>query len=289
MFVRRNLLAICMGAVLLVPFLSASAEDEAQGEDLSSIKQEIDALKAGQQQIGKDVAAIKQILEKLNKPRKRPEPVQDVDLAMDVSKAPMKGDADAPLVLVEMTDFQCPFCGRHVKMVMPQISKNYIDTGKVKYIVRDFPLPFHQNAQKAAEAAHCADRQGKYWEMHDLLFNNQRSLDKEHLIEYAKQIGLNEDAFKTCLEKGETAQEVKTGQADGRKAGVTGTPSLFLGRIQEDGKVRLTKRITGAQPYPVFQKAIDDMLGTDGAKKEGTKAEVPPAKPEQQDKPEAGS
>jgi len=278
MFVRRNLLAICMGAALLAPCLSASAESEAEDQDLSGIKQEIEALKAGQQKIGKDVAAIKQILESLNKPRKRPEPVQDVDLAMDVSKAPVKGDADASLVLVELTDFQCPYCGRHVKTVMPEISKNYVDTGKLKYVVRDFPLPFHQNAQKAAEAAHCAARQGKYWEMHDLLFKNQRTLDKEHLVEYAKQIGLNQDTFETCLDKGETAQEVKTSQAEGRKAGVTGTPTLFLGTMQEDGTVKLTKRITGAQPYPVFQKAIDGMLGAKGAK-EGT-APAEPAKPE---------
>jgi protein-disulfide isomerase len=259
MFERRNLSAICIGLALLVPSLVVLAADE--GEDLSSLIQDIEALKAGQQKIGKDVAAIKKLLESLSKPRERQKPVQDVNLVMDLAQEPFQGDANAPLTLVEMTDFQCPFCGRHVKTVVPEISKNYVSTGKLKYVVRDFPLPFHKNAEKAAEAAHCAEKQGKYWEMHALLFKNQKDLDKEHLAGYATQIGLDTDAFNTCLESNETAKKVKASQAEGRKAGVSGTPTMFLGRSLPDGKVKLTKRITGAQPYPIFQQTIDTMLG----------------------------
>jgi protein-disulfide isomerase len=259
MLERRNLSAICMGLAFLVLSLPISAADEAG--DLSSLKQDIEALKAGQSQMGKDLAAIKEMLTSLTKPRPPRKPVQDVDVVMDLSQEPFQGDANAPLTLVEMTDFQCPFCGRHAKNVMPEILKNYVSTGKLKYVVRDFPLPFHHNAEKAAEAAHCAERQGKFWEMHDLLFNNQKALDPEHLTEYATQIGLDADAFGTCLESGELAEEVKASREEGRKAGVTGTPTMFLGQSQPDGKVKLTKRITGAQPYPVFQKTIDAMLG----------------------------
>jgi protein-disulfide isomerase len=278
MFVRRNLSAICMGLALLVPSLPILADE---AEDLSGLKQDIEALKDGQSQMGKDLAAIKEMLKSLNKPRPRRQPVQDVDVVMDLAQQPFQGDANAPLVLVELTDFQCPFCGRHVKQVMPEISKNYVSTGKLKYVVRDFPLPFHKNAEKAAEAAHCAERQGKFWEMHDLLFKNQKALDTEHLTQYATEIGLDPDAFKTCLESGELAEKVKASQDEGRKAGVTGTPTLFLGRPQEDGKVKLTKRITGAQPYPIFKKAIDDMLGA----KDGDAA----ANAKQPDKEKAGS
>ena len=187
----------------------------------------------------------------------------------------------APVILVEMTDYQCPFCGRHVKKVMPEIMKNYVSTGKLKYVVRDFPLAFHKEAKKAAEAAHCAGKQGKYWEMHKLLFENQKALGAEHLAGYAAQLTLDVNAFNACLEGGEFAQKIQASQAVGKKAGVTGTPTAFLGRTQADGKVKLTKRITGAQSYPVFQQAIDALLGA----KEGDA----PAKAAQADKEKGGS
>jgi protein-disulfide isomerase len=261
MFEARNLLAVCMGVVLLAPNLPALADE---ASDLSSLKQDIEALKAGQRQIGQDLSAIKQLLQSLRKSQQRPQPVEDVDLVMDVAKEPFKGDANAPLTLVEMTDFQCPFCGRHANSVLPQILKNYVSTGKLKYVVRDFPLPFHKNAKKAAAAAHCAESQGKYWEMHNLLFENQKALDTEHLAGYAAQLGLDTKAFNTCLEGKEAARKVAANQAEGNKAGVTGTPTMFLGRTQADGKVKITKRITGAQPYAVFQQTIDAMLAAKG-------------------------
>lgn len=279
MFERKNRLAMHMAALLLALYLPLSAADEAN--DLSGLKQEIEALKAGQQQIGKDVTAIKQLLQSLRAPQQRRQRVQDVDLLMDVAQEPFKGDANAPLTLVELSDFQCPFCGRHVKKVMPEIMKNYVSTGKLRYVVRDFPLAFHKDAGKAAEAAHCAGKQGKYWEMHELLFDNPKALGAEHLPGYAAQLTLDADAFNACLEGGEFTQKIKTSQAEGSKAGVTGTPTSFLGRTQADGKVKLTKRITGAQPYPVFQQAIDAMLGA----KDGDAA----AKAAQPDKEKAGS
>ena len=267
-----------MGTAFLVPSLAASAADEAV--NLDSLKQDIETLKSGQQQMGKDLAQIKKLLESLKKPQRMREPVQDVDVVMDLAQEPFRGNDNAPLVLVELTDFQCPFCARHVKSVMPEISKNYVSTGKLKYVVLDFPLPFHKNAEKAAEAAHCAESQGKYWEMHELLFANQKALDTEHLIGYATQLGLDTDAFKNCLESGQLAKKVQASKTEGTSAGVTGTPTLFLGRTQENGKVKLTKRITGAQPYPVFQKTIDAMLGAKGSDA--------PTDAKQPDKEEAG-
>jgi protein-disulfide isomerase len=273
MFERRTWLATCVGLLLLASCLPAWAKDKA--DDLSSLKRDVEALKAGQEQIGKDVAAIKKLLQALNKPQKRREPVQDVDVVMDLAQAPSQGDANAPLTLVEMTDFQCPFCGRHANGVLPEIVKNYVATGKVRYVVRDFPLGFHKNAKKAAEATHCAESQGKYWEMHNLLFQNQKALDPEQLAGYATQLGLDVDAFKACLDSGKFAQKVAASQAEGSKDGVTGTPTVFLGRTQADGKVKLTKRITGALPYPVFKQTIDAMLS---AKAGGAGDEAAPAK-----------
>ncbi len=117
--------------------------------------------------------------------------------------------------------------------------------------------------------------------MHKLLFENPKALGAEHLTGYAAQLTLDADAFNACLEGGEFTRKVQASQAEGSKAGVTGTPTTFLGRTQADGKVKLTKRITGAQPYPVFQQAIDAMLGA--------KEEDASARAEQADKGKAGS
>ena len=272
---ERKWLAVCVAVLLLASCLPAWAADQA--DDLTSLKRDVEALKAGQQQIGKDVAAIKKLLEGLTAPRQRSQPVQDVNLVMDLAQAPSQGDANAPLTMVEMTDFQCPFCGRYAKGALPEILKNYVATGKVRYVVRDFPLGFHKNAKKAAEAAHCAGSQGKYWEMHNLLFENQKALGVDQLVGYATQLGLDVGAFKACLDSGEFAHQVEANQAEGSKDGVTGTPTLFLGRTQADGKVKLTKRITGALPYPIFQQTIDAMLGS---KAPGAAGQAPSPKTE---------
>ena len=140
-------------------------------------------------------------------------------------------------------------------LTVPEIKKNYIDTGKVRYIFRDFPLSFHPNAQKAAEAAHCAGAQGAYLEMHDKLFSAQSAWSGLALVTdtfagYAGEMGLDVAAFRTCLESGQfaaqIAQEVKAGQA----AGVGGTPSFLL-----NGQL-----MVGAYPYSEFQKRIEAEL-----------------------------
>ena len=104
---------------------------------------------------------------------------------------PFLGKADAPLTLVMFTDYQCPFCSRFETQTLPEIKKQYIDTGKLRFVVRDLPLPFHPNAPKAAEAAHCAEEQGKYWELREKLVNNGDKLDAKLLPDYAKQVGLD--------------------------------------------------------------------------------------------------
>lgn len=260
MFVRKVAWAICLATTLVLPQLPVLAADEVN--DLNSLKREIEVLKAGQRKIRQELAEIKRLLQSGGAPQRRRQTVEDVSVLMDVAQDPFQGDANAPLTLVEMTDFQCPFCGRHVQTVIPKIMKNYVSTGKLKYVVRDFPLPFHKNAQKAAEAAHCAGAHGKYWEMHDLLFANQKALGAEQLVGYATQLGLGAEAFAACLESGQFAEKVQASHAEGSSAGVTGTPSTFLGHTQADGKVELTKRITGAQPYPIFQQTIEALLAS---------------------------
>jgi protein-disulfide isomerase len=218
MLVRKIAWAICLATPLLLlhsPVLAADAEDP------SSLKRAIEALKAGQQEIAKDLAEIKRLLQSSRAPQRRRQTVEDVNVVMDVAQEPFQGDANAPLTLVEMTDFQCPFCGRHVKSRIPEIMKNYVSTGKLRYVVRDFPLPFHKDARKAAEAAHCAGDQGRYWEMHDLLFANQQALGADRLVAYAARVGLD------TIER----QRPRRGEARGKLAQAAGRGVARVGEF----------------------------------------------------------
>ena len=145
---------------------------------------------------------------------------------------------------------------------MPQIEKDYLDTGKMKYVFMDFPLPMHGQAIKASEAALCAGDQNKFWEMHDTLFANQNALSPEALSKHAEALGLDTTQFKKCLDSGKHAVRIKAAMAEGQKAGITGTPGFLLGFIEADGKVKATKKISGAVPYGNFKATIDEMLSS---------------------------
>jgi protein-disulfide isomerase len=143
---------------------------------------------------------------------------------------------------------------------LPLIKKDYIDTGKLRYVFKDFPLNFHKQAQKASEASHCAGEEGKYWEMHDLLFENQAKLTEPDLMDHAGKLGLNAEAFKKCLADGRFAEGIKKDLEDGRTgSGVTGTPSFVLGKVNESGEVE-GSIIRGARPYEAFKNQIDELL-----------------------------
>lgn len=174
-----------------------------------------------------------------------------VDVSADDD--PVKGDKDAPVEIIEFSDYECPFCEKFYSGALPQIEEQYIKTGKVKLIYRDLPLPMHPNAPKAAEAANCAREQGGdegYYEFHDKLFANYRTLSVDNLKQYAADEGLDTGAFNECLDSGKYADEVKKDMADGQAAGVSGTPSFFINGI----------KLVGAQPFSQFQPIIEAEL-----------------------------
>lgn len=139
--------------------------------------------------------------------------------------------------------------------------KDYVDTGKMQLVFMDFPLGFHDKAQKAAEAGLCAGDQGKFWEMHDTLFTNFKALEPEKLGTYAESVGVkNMKKFKDCLDSGKYAGDIKKRMEEAGKAGITGTPAFLLGYIQSNGQVKATEKIVGAQPFANFKTAIDKML-----------------------------
>jgi protein-disulfide isomerase len=166
-----------------------------------------------------------------------------------VGDAPVKGaDAKhAKVTIVEWSDFQCPFCGR-VEPTLDQIMQNY---GKdVRIAFKQLPLPFHNNAHNAAEAALAAKAQGKFWEMHDIMFKNQQALDRPSLEKYAAQIGLNVEKFKSDLDSHKWKAKVDAEMAEGNKIGANGTPNFFING----------KNFVGAQPYDAFKAKVEEAI-----------------------------
>ncbi len=165
------------------------------------------------------------------------------------------GDKNAKVVMVEFTDFQCPFCKRSFSDTWPQIKKDYVETGKVKVVYRDLPLTFHPNAKPAALAARCAGDQDKYIEMHDKLFETQDEWvnlgdAKDKFVEYAKAVGVSSAKFTTCYDGKKFEKEIDADLAMANEVGATGTPTFFIN----------SKQIVGAQPINVFTQAIDEAL-----------------------------
>lgn len=180
---------------------------------------------------------------------------------VEVGDAPILGDKNAPVTIVEFSDYQCPFCRKFWTDTYPQLKKDYIDTGKVKLAFKDYPLDFHAAAIPAAEAARCAREKGgdaAYWKMHDKMFSEQNILDggtvkstvqftSVELKKWAKEIGYNIDS---CLDSGKYKDDITADMAYGQSIGVTGTPGFFVNGIS----------IEGAVPYDVFKQIIDSEL-----------------------------
>jgi len=231
-------------------------------DDITPLVQDIDFLKQGQAEILKQLQELKRLLEDRGGPAKPVERgFQPVEL--DIGTAPTQGDLGAPVVLVEFTDYQCPFCRRHNSTVMAQIEQSYVATGKLRYVVREFPIgSLHPQAPKAAEAALCAGDQGRYWEMHTLLFRNAYLLDPASLVVHAQTLGLDRTRFDACMVASRFTDQIRADFDAGTKAGVRGTPSFFIGLAdpKDPSKVRATQIISGAQPYEAFQRAIDALL-----------------------------
>jgi protein-disulfide isomerase len=174
-----------------------------------------------------------------------PEPVE-----ITADDDAIKGDVNAPIEIIEFSDFQCPFCGRFYEDTLSQLDEQYIKTGIVKFVYRDYPLPSHSEALIAAEATECVREKGgdeAYWNYHDKLFDNQININKENLIKWAKEAKYD---ITKCLEEGTFTEEVKKDLLEGQVAGVSGTPTFFING----------KPLSGAQPFSAFQQVIEAEL-----------------------------
>jgi len=208
-----------------------------------------------------------------------------IDLSGLPDNDPIEGDSGAPVTIVEFSDFQCPFCGSFYRGTLPAIRSQYVDTGKAKFIYRDFPLSsIHPEAQKAAEAAECAFGQGKFWEMHDKIFENQQSISLASYKQWAKDLGLDSAEFDQCLDSGAKASEVQADFSAGNTVGVSGTPSFVIftdasaskldalktlaaqnpnaisAVFEDTGSGKIGVLVVGAQPISIFQGVINAEL-----------------------------
>jgi protein-disulfide isomerase len=221
---------------------------------MEEMKKEIETLGQSVKLMQKDLQEIKALLQS----RVASTPPQNV--VLDLGNRPFRGENTAKLTLVEFSDYQCPYCSKYVRDTIPQIEKEYIQTGKLRYTVMDLPLErIHKSAFKAAEAAGCAGEQGKYWEMYNRLFANQEALDQWKV--HAEAVGLDVPKFEECMNSERQAGQVRSDIAEAQKAGVAGTPAFFLAYTDaKSTTVKTVTRLVGAQPYASFKTAIDKLL-----------------------------
>jgi protein-disulfide isomerase len=252
---RSSFSKILIAAVAIVA-ISPSApaqpptETQALKAEIESLKSEIDQLKKNQAAMLQQLGAIRDYLVRQNKPQ-NPE--------VDLKGAPMLGSPNAKFAIVEFTDYWCGFCSRFAKNTYPDIVKKYVDAGKVRYYVKDFPA---QRGPKVAEAAHCAAEQNKYFAMHDKLFANYGKYGDAELARYAQEIGADTAALTSCLASGKYEKQVQAGMEQGSTAGVEGTPTFLIGTVDpaDPEKFKTVKTIVGAQPLESFESAIDGVI-----------------------------
>jgi protein-disulfide isomerase len=181
---------------------------------------------------------------------------------VDVTGAPALGPATDVVTLVEFSDYECPFCIKHFTQTMPLIQANYIATGKIRYVFKDFPIDEnHPMSIRAHEAAHCAMEQDKFWPLHVTLFSAPGTHTPDQLARRATEAGLDLTAFKACIASGRTTAAIRASVAVADGLGADGTPAFYLGkRDLTTNHVHVVKMLDGAQPYSAFQQALDDLL-----------------------------
>ena len=267
--------ALATGLCLAGALSACSSVSAGAGQD-DELRKRVAALEAGQKEILKQLQEIKALLQQNRPAQPNPAQTQAAQAALTqppttpigIEGAAARGSDKAKLTLVEFSDFQCPYCGKYSRETFSQIEHDYVDTGKIRYVFRHFPLArIHPMAQKAAEAAECARLQGKFWDLHTRLFANQQALAEPDLIAAAKASGVADaPAFQRCL-AGAAAGKIKQDLDEGARLGVNATPTFFIGVVEGDGKLHALKKLTGALPLASFKSTLDALLAPADVKK----------------------
>lgn len=230
----------------------------------ASTKEEIQELSTQVEAMQKDLTEIKKLLKEIKSaPAPRAAAQAFREQVVSIGSSPVKGQTNATVTLMEFSDYQCPFCSRHYREVMPTLIADYVDTGKLKFVMREKPIPsLHRNAMNASMAALCAGDQGKYWEMHNLLFENQRELGVENLKAFAGTIGIDTTQFNECLDGKKHNKQISEDIRLSDKLGMSGTPGFIVGLTDQNDpdKALMSEYIKGAKSLDSFKAAIDELL-----------------------------
>ena len=249
---RRCALLLLLSALFIV-----ARPVVAQDEEVEKLQKQMRALQESQAALEKEVREIRAILQGM----RAPQPRQAGGSAADISIAgrPVLGRADARVVIAEFSDYQCPSCAHYYSATYPQIDREYIQTGMVRYVVKSFPLDeIHPEALKAAEAAACAHEQGHFEAMHLLLFANQNALEPAQLVKHAQGLGLDPASFQECLDSGRYSKRIQSDIREAAAGGVQGTPVFAIGLAPGNAASFQVRRVVvGAQPFAAFQEAIE--------------------------------
>ncbi len=208
-----------------------------------------------------ELRQIKKLLERMPPaPSAAAAPRADERVKVGLGTAPSIGRSDAPVVMVEFTDYQCPFCQRFHMTAFNDLKREYIDTGKIRYVSRDLPLPMHPHAMSAANAARCAGEQNreKFWEMRHRLIVNANQLGTDKYTALADELKLDRPAFQACLAGDKYKAQIEKDVTDAGLAGIGGTPSFVIGRVSGDGVDGV--KVVGAQPFGVFDARLKELL-----------------------------
>jgi protein-disulfide isomerase len=245
---RKFLRYASFAALPLALLLPLGAQDAGKEEGIT--RQQAD-------QILNELRQIRQLLEKqqAKAPQAQEEPVLKAKLNLEGFA--MLGSKEAPLTVVEFTDYQCPFCQRFHTTSFGDLKKNYIDTGKVRFYSRDLPLDFHPNAMRAAQAARCANEQGQFWKLRDVMGANPNKLDMDSLLADAADLKMDVNAFRACVESEKYKNAVQTDVMEALKIGASGTPTFVIGKSTSDGVDG--ELMVGAQPYPLFDQKLKEL------------------------------
>jgi protein-disulfide isomerase len=249
-------------AMCVVASTTAFPQDNQTHSEIERLRKDVESLKKVQKAI---ITELRILHDQINGSGNNQSPApQAVDFSIDIANLPHMGAREAQVAVVEFSDFECPYCGRHFESTLPRIADEYVKTGKIVYVIRDFPIAqLHPHALKAAEAGRCAADQGKFWPMHDMLFSNQEHLEAADLLSYAPLVGLDKNAFEKCFSDAVHSQDVKQAVTYGISLGVNATPTFFIGRIDANkATVHATVQLAGAYPYSIFKQKLDEALNS---------------------------
>lgn len=256
------------GAMAMLFVVTARAHTEPQDE-MQAIRIELQSLQQEQSALRQELTEIKKLLLSHKQPgtaevkAEKPSAEPPLPMEMPIGESPFLGDQNAPVVLFEFTDYHCPFCRQHVEQTYPRLVKEYVDTGKLKIVLKEFPIQkLHPQAARAAMAAQCAGGQNQYWPMHDLLFQNQARTSMEDMASFASSLQLDKTRFLDCMEQGQYAAQIRADFELGVSAGVRGTPFFYIGPQDSNtpGMITVASYLYGAHSYETFAQVIDSYL-----------------------------